>query len=95
MKGYWITVYKNIDNAEKLQEYAVLAKEAVTKYSGKFLVRGGNKRVNEGDNFPRTVVVEFPDYDSAVKCYDSYEYQKAHKILEDHVQRSHQIIEGA
>jgi len=95
MSAYWVAVYKRIDSDDKLMEYAVLAKEAVIKYSGKFLVRGGDKRTNEGDDFIRTVIVEFPNYKTAIKCYDSEEYQKAHKILEGHAERSHQIIEGS
>ena len=95
MKAYWVCVYEKIENAEKLKEYAVKAKPAIEKFSGKFLVRGGKNRTNDGIESPRTVVVEFPDYSNAVKCYDSPEYQKAHDILKGHVVRHHQIIEGS
>ena len=56
---------------EKFKEYAFKAKPAVEKFSGKFLVRGGKNRTTDGINSPRTVVVEFPDYNAAIKCYDS------------------------
>ena len=95
MKAYWVCVYEKIDNPEKLKEYAVKAKPAVEKFSGKFLVRGGKNRTNDGIKSPRTVVVEFPDYNIAEECYDSPEYQKAHDILKGHVVRHHQIIEGS
>ena len=95
MKAYWVCVYEKIDNVEKLKEYAVKAKPTVEKFSGKFLVRGGKNRTNDGIESPRTVVVEFPDYSIAVECYDSPEYQKAHDILKGHVVRHHQIIEGS
>ena len=95
MKGYWICIYEKIDNAEKLKEYAFKAKPAVEKFFGKFLVRGGKNRTNDGIKSPRLVVVEFPDYNTAVKCYDSSEYQQAHNILKDHVTRHHQIVDGA
>ena len=85
MKAYWVCVYEKIDNAEKLKEYAIKAKPAVEKFSGKFLVRGGKNRTNDGIESPRTIVVEFPDYSIAVECYDSPEYQKAHDILKGHV----------
>ena len=94
MKGYWVCVYEKINNVEKLKEYAVKAKPAVEKFSGKFLIRGGKNRTNEGINSPRTVVVEFPDYNTALKCYDSKEYQEAHDILKDYALRHHQIVEG-
>ena len=94
MKGYWVCIYEKIDNAEKLKQYAIKAKPAVEKFSGKFLVRGGKNRTNEGIKTPRIVVVEFDDYNSAVKCYDSSEYQEAHNILNGHVIRHNQIVEG-
>ena len=95
MKAYWVCIYEKIDNLEKLKEYAVKAKPAIEKFSGKFLVRGGKNRTNDGIDSPRVVVVEFPDYNTAIKCYDSEEYQKAHHILQDHVIRHHQIVEGS
>ncbi len=94
MRGYWVCIYEKINNLEKLKEYAGKAKPAIEKFSGKFLVRGGKNRTNDGVESPRTVVVEFPNYDIALKCYDSIEYQKAHNILKDHVIRHHQLVEG-
>ena len=95
MKAYWVCIYKKIDNAEKLKEYAVKAKPAVEKFSGKFLVRGGKNRTNDGIESPRTIVVEFPNYNTAIECYDSAKYQEAHDILKGHVVRHHQIVEGS
>ena len=94
MKAYWVCIYEKIYNLEKLKEYAVEAKPAIEKFSGKFLARGGNHRTNEGIDSPRTIVVEFPNYKTAMECYDSKEYQKAHDILNGHVLRHHQIVEG-
>ena len=95
MKGYWVCIYETINNLENLKEYALKAKPAVEKFSGKFLVRGGKNRTNDGIKSPRVVVVEFPDYNTAVKCYDSKEYQEAHNILNGHVTRHHQLVEGS
>ena len=95
MKAYWVCIYEKIDNAEKLKEYAVKARPAVEKFSGKFLVRGGKNRTNDGIESPRTIVVEFPDYNTAIECYDSAKYQEAHDILKGHVVRHHQIVEGS
>ena len=94
MKGYVVCVYKNINNEEKLKEYAVKARAAVEKYKGKFLIRGGKSTTNEGDNSPRTVVIEFPSYDEANNFYKSNEYQEAHSILKGFAERQHQTIEG-
>ena len=94
MKAYWVCIYEKIGNPEKLKEYAIKAKPAVEKFSGKFLARGGRTRTNDGINSPRTVVVEFPDYNTALACYDSLDYKEARDILDNHVIRHHQIVEG-
>ena len=95
MKGYVVCVYKSIGDEEKLKEYALKARVAVEKYKGKFLVRGGKSTTNEGENSPRTVVIEFTSYDEANTFYNSKEYQDAHSVLKGHAIRQHQTIEGA
>ena len=94
-KGYIICVYEYIKDDTSLKEYAVKAKEAVEKYNGKFLVRGGKKINTEGRDFVRTVVIEFSAFDIAKKFFYSPDYQAAHKLLDDTVIRNHQIIEGS
>ena len=95
MKGYVVCVYKNITNEEKLKEYAIKARNAVEKFKGKFLIRGGRSSSNEGEKSPRTVVIEFPSFDYAKAFYQSKEYQEAHSILKGFAERQHQIVEGA
>ena len=93
-KGIWIAVYEKIENMETLKKYAVKATTAIGKYSGKFIVRGGKNITLEGNQSPWTVVVEFPTFADAEKCYNSDEYQEAHNILKGSVKRNLQIIEG-
>ena len=93
-KGYIVTVYEEIKNDSALKEYAIKAKEAVEKYNGKFLIRGGEKITTEGRDFIRTAVLEFSSYDIAKEFFYSQEYQAAHELLKDTVVRNHQIIEG-
>ena len=66
MKGYVVCVWEKINSEEKLKEYALKAKIAADIYSGIFIIRGGKNRANEGINSPRTTVVEFPDYNTAI-----------------------------
>ena len=94
MKAYWISIYEKVAERETQKEYGKKATIAIQKYSGKFLVRGGKNRTNDGIESPRTVVVEFPDYNTAINCYDSKDYKDAHNILDGHVIRHHQIVEG-
>ena len=93
-KGIWIAVYEKIENMETLKKYAVKATPAIGKCSGKFLVRGGKNITLEGNQSPRTVIVEFPTFSDAEKCYNSDEYQEALGILKGSVKRNLQIIEG-
>ena len=93
-KGIWITVYEKIENMEILKKYAIKATTAIDKYSGTFIVRGGKNISLEGNKSPRTVIVEFPTFKDAERCYNSDEYQEAHNILKSSVKRNLQIIEG-
>ena len=93
-KGIWIAVYENIENMETLKKYAVKATVAISKYSGNFICRGGKKITLEGKESPRTIIVAFPTFEEAEKCYNSDEYQEAHNILKGSVKRNLQIIEG-
>ena len=94
-KGYVVCVYENINDDNALKDYAMKAREAVEKYDGKFLIRGGKSIVTEGKNFVRTVVIEFDSFEKTKNFFYSSEYQAAHELLEDTVVRNHQIIEGS
>ncbi len=50
------------------------------KCGGRFLVRGGKFTGVEGQARSRNVVIEFPDYDTALACYHSPEYQENIKV---------------
>ena len=95
MKGYIVCVYKSISDENLLKQYATKAKMAVDKYKGKFLIKGGKKITTEGEESPRTVVIEFLSFSEAEIFFYSEEYQKAHEILKGVTVRHHQIIEGA
>ena len=93
-KGYVVCVYESINDDNALKDYAIKAREAVEKYDGKFLVRGGQNIITEGRKFVRTVVLEFSSFEKTKEFFYSSEYQAAHELLKDTVVRNHQIIEG-
>ena len=95
MKGYVVCVYKSISDESALKDYASKARTAVEKYQGSFLARGGKKIVTEGEDSPRTVVIEFSSFEMAEKFYNSKEYQEAKSILKGKVVRQYQIVEGS
>jgi len=94
MKAYWIANYTEIKDPERLKKYAVKAKEAVEKYSGRILARSANNITLEGREMVRVALAEFPDIETARNCYNSEEYVEARKHLEKNVIREHIIFEG-
>ena len=83
MKGYWISLYTKIENQENLKKYAEAATPIIKSYGGVPLVRGGRSQSFEGDNFLRTVVWEFPNFQKAIECHDSKEYLNAWSYAKD------------
>jgi uncharacterized protein (DUF1330 family) len=58
--------------------YKKLTPDAIARYGGRFLVRGGTVESREGGWSPqRLVVVEFPSMDQARRFYESPEYAPA------------------
>ena len=92
-KGYWI-VHVTVSNAENYAEYVRLDTPIVEKFGGKFLVRGGQNTVPETSQKDRHVIVEFPDYQTALACYQSEGYQAAAAIRQANSDSDIVIIEG-
>ena len=65
MKGYCISLYTKIDSQENLKKYAETVTPIIKSFGGIPLVRGGKHECFDGDNFLRTVVWEFPNYEKA------------------------------
>ena len=94
MKGYWIALYKRIDNPKNLKDYSTNVTSVIKGYGGKALVRGGEYQCLEGENFSRTVIWEFPSYEAAIECHKSKEYQEGWALAMDTTERNLQIIKG-
>lgn len=93
MKGYWIARV-TVKDPEHYPEYIKVAKPVFEKYGAKFLVRGGEFTALEGEARERNVVIEFPDYETALACYHSPEYQAAAKIRRENSVGEQLIIQG-
>lgn len=77
MPAYVIAQVEVTDPA-KYEAYKTLAPLAIDKYGGRYLARGGETAVLEGDaQTGRVVVLEFPSLEQARAFYDSPEYRKA------------------
>tara|TARA_Y100000591_G_C21534259_1_gene545659 strand:- start:41 stop:340 length:300 start_codon:yes stop_codon:yes gene_type:complete len=93
-KGYWISLYLKVDNKKNLKKYAETCTPIIKSFGGVPLVRGGNYKTFEGDEFIRTVIWEFPSYDDAINCHNSKEYQKCWAIAKETTVRHMQVVEG-
>ncbi|WP_404286898.1 DUF1330 domain-containing protein [Microvirga sp. RSM25] len=93
MKGYWIGRV-DVSNPDAYQNYVKANAVPFAKYGARFLVRGGQYRVAEGDARARNVVIEFPTYEAALECWDSPEYQAAKAERDGHAVADIIIIEG-
>ena len=92
-KGYWIGRV-DVHNEEGYKPYAAANPAIFRKYGGRFVVRGGKFECVEGGSRSRNVVIEFPDYESAVACYRSPEYQANIKVRQPHAIADLVIVEG-
>ena len=92
-KAYWIA-HVDVDDPDTYEEYKSANAVAFSKYSAKFIVRGGQQEILEGKNRKRTVVLEFKDYEMALACYNSPEYKKALAIRKDISKSDLVIVEG-
>jgi uncharacterized protein (DUF1330 family) len=92
-KGYWIA-HVDVHNDEGYRPYTVANPAIFKKYGGRFLVRAGKYECPEGQARSRNVVIEFPDYASALACYNSPEYQANIKVRQPHSACDLVIVEG-
>jgi uncharacterized protein (DUF1330 family) len=92
-KAYWIARV-DVQNDEGYKPYAAANPAIFKKFGGRFVVRGGKFNAPEGTSRSRNVVIEFPDYDTAMACYNSPEYQANIKVRAPHSQADLIIIEG-
>jgi uncharacterized protein (DUF1330 family) len=92
-KGYWIGRV-DVKNEEGYKPYAAANPAIFQKFGGRFLVRGGKFDAAEGNSRTRNVVIEFPDYASALACYRSPEYQENIKVRLPHSTIDLIVIEG-
>jgi uncharacterized protein (DUF1330 family) len=93
-KGYWIGRV-DVHNEAGYAPYIAANAAIFKKYSGRPIVRGGRFEAVEGTARNRNVVIEFPDFDTAMACYRSPEYQANIKVRQPHAVADLIIIEGA
>jgi uncharacterized protein (DUF1330 family) len=92
-KGYWIA-HVDVTDAKQYELYRAENGVAFAKYGATFLVRGGTSETVEGKVRSRVVVIEFPDYATALACYRSPQYAKAMALRVGASEADLVILEG-
>ena len=79
----YVIAETDISDVQQYEQYRAASPAAVHAGGGRFVVRGGELAVLEGDWHPsRLVILEFPDLETAKRWYDSPEYVGARKLRE-------------
>jgi uncharacterized protein (DUF1330 family) len=91
----YLIVETDITDPEQYEQYKAASPGAVAAGGGRFLVRGGELAVLEGDWSPtRLVVLEFEDLEAVKRFYASPEYQEAIKLREGAANLKMVAVEG-
>jgi uncharacterized protein (DUF1330 family) len=79
----YVIAETDVTDPERYEQYKAASPRAIAAGGGRFLVRGGELVVLEGDWQPsRLVVLEFEDLAAAKRWYESEVYQGAKKLRE-------------
>jgi uncharacterized protein (DUF1330 family) len=94
MKSY-IIVDVNITDPARYEDYKKLTPDSLKPFDGKFVVRGGNTEVLEGDWEPgRVVILEFPSFAKAKAWWSSENYASAKAIRQSASETRMIVVEG-
>jgi uncharacterized protein (DUF1330 family) len=92
----YVIVETDIHDPVQYEQYKAASPAAVAGGGGRFLVRGGELAVLEGDWEPtRLVVLEFEDLDAVKRWYESPEYQAAKQLREGAANLRMVAVQGA
>jgi uncharacterized protein (DUF1330 family) len=73
----YVIVQAEVTDWDRFGNYLKESPGIISRYGGRYIVRGGEKIVLEGDDRERRVVIiEFPSLEKAREWYCSKEYQQ-------------------
>jgi len=93
-KGY-IIGHITVNDPDEYADYVRLDTPILKRLGGTFIVRGGQSETPEGQSESRHVVIEFPDYETALKAYHDPEYQEVAEIRRRTATSTIIVVEGA
>ena len=94
MAAYWMVRGGEIKNRQALEEYGKRWGPIAERFQARIIARGDHQSP-EGPDYPRVLIVEFPDYQRAVECYEDAVYQEAMIYANRAYDRELTIVDGA
>lgn len=94
MPAYFI-VDLNVHNPAGMREYLERVPGTLTKYGGRYIVRGGKFEIVEGNWQPsRVVMLEFPNMEQAKRWYHCEEYKDMREARLKAARTNAVLVEG-
>jgi uncharacterized protein (DUF1330 family) len=91
----YVIVETDVHDPEQYEQYKAASPGAVAAGGGRFVARGGELAVLEGDwNPSRLVVLEFPDLETVKEWYASERYQAAKKLRDGAAELNMVAVQG-
>jgi len=92
-KGY-IIGHVTVTNPDTYPEYVRRNTPILERLGARFIVRGGQGEVVEGQAHARHVVIEFPSYEAALNAYHDPDYQDVAEIRKASGESAIIVVEG-
>ncbi len=84
-----------VTDPQRYEQYKALAAQSIIAAGGRYVVRGGDVEVLEGDSpAGRTVVVEFPDREAAANWYRGDLYTAARRVRHGAATARMYVVDG-
>ena len=91
----YIIVQVGVTDPEAFETYRSQVPATLEKHGGEFIVRGGDMEVLEGEwAHPRSVVIKFPDSESAKAWWASPEYEGPKALRQASADANMIVVEG-
>ncbi|HEY6886858.1 MAG TPA: DUF1330 domain-containing protein [Solirubrobacter sp.] len=79
----YVIAETDVHDATQYERYKAAAPDTIAAYGGRYVARGGELSVLEGEwDPPRLVILEFDDLAAAKRWYESPEYREVRKLRE-------------
>jgi uncharacterized protein (DUF1330 family) len=90
----YVILQIEVTDPEKHAKYREVATPMVERYGGRYLARGGEMEVLEGESLPRIAIVEFPSMERFKSFYNSSEYQEPKALRQNATRGNMIVVEG-